>query len=129
MLQGQARSHPLDSLVAVATVEEVRSARSEIRAIAVERTVAEYIVRVCGATREHPSVALGVSPRGGILLYRMAQARAWAAERSYVTPDDVKHVSVPVLAHRLVLEARARYGGTTGTAIVEEVLRRVPVPV
>ena len=86
----------------------------------------EYIARLLAATRDDGETALGVSPRGGVLLQQAAQAWAAMEGRSYVTPDDVKAVAMPVLSHRIVLQPTSSLS-TTGEA-VKAVLERVPVP-
>jgi MoxR-like ATPase len=86
----------------------------------------EYIVRLVGATRSHPEVVLGVSPRGGVALQRAAQALALLDGRDFVTPDDAKAAAPAVMAHRMLTRAR---GLEAAQAVVAEVLRRVPVPV
>ncbi len=81
------------------------------------------------ATRRHPSVALGSSPRGTLALVRAAQARAFLEVRDFVTPEDVKKEAVEVLAHRIGLETKARYSGVSKEEIVREILASVPVGV
>ena len=75
-----------------------------------------------------PRLRVGLSPRGSLALYRTAQARAWWQGRDYVVPEDVRALAEPVLAHRLILETKARYGGATGADIIREGLEKVPVP-
>jgi len=96
--------------------------------VAVEASVADYLMRLVTATRSHPSLRLGVSPRGGLALLAVARALALAQGRDYLTPDDLKRVAVPALAHRLVLDAKARYAGLRKEAVIAEVLGRVEVP-
>jgi MoxR-like ATPase len=80
------------------------------------------------ATRQHAKAAMGASPRGALGLFRMAQARALMASRDHVQPDDVQAVATSVLAHRIVLETKARYAGQDKAAIIGEVLDAVRVP-
>ena len=87
-----------------------------------------YIMEIVEQTRKHPEVYLGASPRGSLGLYRTAQARAALNGRDYVLPDDVKHLAVVVLAHRLLLEPAARLKGVTPSAVIQEILNAVPVP-
>jgi MoxR-like ATPase len=129
MLLAQARRHPFDSLAPVATLAEVREAREALRSVRVERAVAAYMVDLGRALRDHPSVRLGVSPRGSLALFRAAQAWAVAAGRDYCMPDDVKAVAAAVLAHRLVLEPKAKYAGVDPRDLVREVVDAHPVPV
>ena len=129
ILEKQALGHPLEKLESVVTLEEVNEARDKVRHVKVERSVTDYMVAITRATREHTSLRLGVSPRGSLILYRIAQAHAFIEGRDYVTPDDVKKVATPVLAHRLVLESKARYSGVTGEDVVYEILNEVKAPV
>ena len=98
-----------------------------IKEIYVDQAVAEYIVRLVGATREHPDVYLGASPRGSLNLYRASQAFAALAGRDYVIPDDVKQLAVAVLAHRLIVKSQASLREVDPEQIVREILASVPV--
>ena len=86
------------------------------------------MIALAEATRRHPQVRLGCSPRGSLMLFRSAQARALLSGRSFVTPEDVKAQAVAVLAHRLGLETKARYTGVSKEDLVREILDAVPVP-
>ena len=92
----------------------------------VARPVKEFIARILAASREHPETALGVSPRGGVQLQKAAQAWAAIQGRSYVIPDDVKAVALPVLSHRIVLVASSSL--SSPRELVDRVLEEVPVP-
>ncbi len=120
---------PLERIAAVTSPEEVLEVQARVRRVHVDEDVGRYIVDLLRRTREEPRVALGVSPRGGITLYRMAQANAFRCGREAVQPDDVKAVAVPTLAHRLALETKARYSGVTREGVVRHLLGRAPVPV
>lgn len=118
----------------VATVEPVIDAatlhamQSGIETVYVEPDVAGYCVDLAVATREHGSVQVGASPRGSQALMLVARARAVMAGRDFVTPEDVKHVAVPVLAHRLSLTTQAWAGGLLATDVVAAIVRDVPGP-
>jgi len=88
-----------------------------------------YIVAVADATRKHPDVYLGASPRASIMLLRASRAVAAANERDYVIPDDVKALVVPALSHRILVAADATMGGRTSQAILSELIHEVPVPI
>ncbi len=90
--------------------------------------VYDYIVAICEATRMMTELRFGVSPRGGLALARAARALALIKGREYVTPDEIRQVAVPVLAHRVVLSAEAELHGQTGASVVEAALASVPVP-
>jgi MoxR-like ATPase len=90
--------------------------------------VAEYLLRVVSATRDHRDLELGISPRGSIAFFRAAQARAFLAGRRYVSPDDVQQLAGPVLAHRLQLTTQARFGGTTAETLLAGIVASLDVP-
>jgi MoxR-like ATPase len=101
--------------------------QAAIKEVYVDQAVAEYIVRLVTATREHPDVYLGASPRGSLNLYRATQAHAALAGRDYVIPDDVKHLAVAILAHRLIVKSQASLREVDPEQIVREILSSVPV--
>jgi MoxR-like ATPase len=94
----------------------------------VDPLIKQYIVDLVTATREHEDAALGASPRASLALMRGAQSQALMGGRDYASPDDVKRLAVPVMAHRMILSPSARMRGLSAEALVEQVLRRVPVP-
>jgi MoxR-like ATPase len=87
-----------------------------------------YIVQLCRATRDAPSLSLGVSPRGATALLHAAKAWAWLAGRPYVTPDEVKAVTKPTLRHRIQLRPEAELEGTTADVVLDGILTAVPAP-
>jgi MoxR-like ATPase len=127
ILDEQKRLHPIDDLRQVLDLEELRQMQAGIKEIYVDQTVAEYIVRLVTATREHPDVDLGASPRGSINLYRSGQALAALEGRDYVIPDDIKQLAVAVLAHRLIVKSQASLREIDPDAIVREILGQVAV--
>ncbi len=129
MLNEQTTAPPLDTLAAVATLEEVTAAIDEARSLFVEESLNRYVVALLRHTRGSSRLALGASPRSGIALLRVAKARALAEGRDYVLPDDVKAIARPVLAHRLILAPEARSAGLTAEEIVGEAVEQTPVPV
>jgi len=129
MLAEQTTDPPLDRLQAVATREDVHMAIETARAVFVEESVNRYVVTLLRHTRASPRLALGASPRAGIALLRMGKARAVAASRDYVMPDDVRTVAPAVLGHRLIIAPEARAAGVTGEEVVREALDETPVPV
>ncbi len=116
------------SLVPVAGAAELSAARQGAASVRVEDAVRAYVVDVARATRESPSVALGVSPRGAAMLLRAAKAWAWLIERPFVTPDEVKAMALPVLRHRIVLRPELELEGMRADAVIDSVLATVPVP-
>jgi MoxR-like ATPase len=127
ILDEQKRLHPIDDLRQVLELEELRQMQSAIKEIYVDQTVAEYIVRLVTATREHPDVYLGSSPRGSLNLYRSSQALAALEGRDYVIPDDVKQLAIAVLAHRLIIKSQASLREIDPDSIVREILGQVPI--
>jgi MoxR-like ATPase len=128
VLFSQISRHPLDDVQPVLDGTAVLALQAAAREVRVERALAHYVVELAHATRRHPSVQLGSSPRGSLTLLRAAQARAFLEGRAYAVPEDVKAEAVPVLAHRLGLETRARYAGASKEDVVREVLATVRVP-
>lgn len=114
-----------ETVRAVTCAEELVSAQREIGAVHVSDAVADYIVALTGATRTHPQLSMGASPRASRGLYRAAKVWAAMNGRDFVTPDDVKTLAHPVLEHRLVLESGARFSGVSAGAILDEILEKV----
>ncbi len=123
------RSDPLAGLQAVTSPDQVLAAQQEIRGVRVEPSVRSYIVRMVRATREHPAVELGASPRGTLALYRACQARAALRGRDYVLPDDAKALAPVVLTHRLVISSQTRLRGRRPEEVLQEIVNTVAVPV
>lgn len=128
ILYSQNYQHPLENLAPILATADVVDLMEQVRTVRVERAVAEYILRLVEATRQDTRLRVGISPRGSLTLYRMAQARARMHSRDYATPDDVRALAVAVLAHRLQLDTRSRYGGSLPEQIIEEALEKTPVP-
>jgi len=122
-------SDPLSAVVPVATADELVAMQREVRALLVKQEVAEYLLRIVEATRNHRWLALGVSTRGALSLFRAGQANAFLQGRDYVSPDDFQLLAVPTLAHRVQLGSDARYGGETGESIITDIIAKLPVPV
>jgi MoxR-like ATPase len=122
ILDEQKRHHPLDELEVVCTVDELRAMQAAIRDVYVDPTVADYIVRLVGATRVHPDVYLGASPRGSIALYRAGQALAGLLGRDYVIPDDIKALAEPALAHRLIIKTSSSIHDVLAGNVIRELL-------
>jgi MoxR-like ATPase len=118
----------LSSLDPVAGVEELSAGREAVRKVHVDPKVAGYVVDLCRATRQSPSLQLGVSPRGATALLGTSRAWAWLSGRDYVTPDDVKALARPTLRHRIQLRPEADLEGATADGVLEGVLATVPAP-
>ena len=120
--------HDLSGVTAVAGPAELQAAREAVDAVHAEAVVRDYIVALVRATRDAPSVTLGVSPRGAAMLLHAAKAWAWLSGRDFVTPDEVKAVAKPTLRHRLQLRPEVELEGATADGVLEQVLTSVPVP-
>jgi MoxR-like ATPase len=128
ILTGHRLGEPIDQLQPVLTVPDVLSLQHAVRQVKVEESVADYLLDVVGATRNHADVHLGASTRAALALYRAAQALALVDGRSFVVPDDVKQLAVPVLAHRILPRAARGGGGDTAEGIVRDIVERTAVP-
>lgn len=128
MLDSQQYQHPLVSLQQVVSIEELLTAQRAVRDVFLNHDVKNYIINLVTASRQHPDVYLGASPRGALALYRTAQARASIAGRDYVVPDDIKALAESTLAHRIIVGPNARIKDISSTSIVHSILNNVPVP-
>lgn len=129
MLERLKLEHPIDRIEQVVAAEELIRAQEIVRTVHVDPSVAAYVVQLVRWTRDHPDVALGVSPRGSLALYRAAQARAALEGREYVLPDDVKRMAVPVLSHRLIVAPEAALRQVSGTHVIQQALEAVPIDI
>jgi MoxR-like ATPase len=129
MLQRLQRSHPIDELGPVVQAVDVVAAQDAVREIHVDDKVRRYILELVTASRENEDVLLGGSPRASLALYRTAQALAAVAGRSFVLPDDVKKMVLPVLGHRVILRPEARIRKITPATVLNRILADVPAPV
>jgi MoxR-like ATPase len=129
ILSRQQQEQPLQHVQQVTEPEQMVQAQQDVRAVYVHDAIRNYIVNIVNATRRHPHVQLGASPRGSLNLMHAAQAYAVLQERDYVLPDDVKAVAQAVLAHRLILKPEARVRGIDAEQVVAEVLEQVAVPI
>ncbi|MDB5084081.1 MAG: family ATPase [Bacilli bacterium] len=129
ILGRQETVHPLEGLQSVTNVETLLELQQQVRLVRIEQSIRNYIVAVTSATREHPSVYLGASPRGSLALFRSAQAAAFLAGRSFVVPDDVKRLIPYILGHRLILKSDARLSGAVVEQVLEEIVRNIAVPI
>lgn len=129
MLYRFQEAQPLESLTPVLKADALLALLPTVRAVQVAEPIANYILAVVRATREHPALELGASPRAALALFRACQALAATSGRAFVLPDDVKQLSQAVLTHRLVVTAQSRLHGQDAALILDEILERTPVPV
>ncbi|MEY2570684.1 MAG: MoxR-like ATPase [Acidimicrobiaceae bacterium] len=128
MLDAHADHDALGEIGAVMRANDVRSMVASTKAVHMAPSLKGYLIELAAGSRAHPRLALGMSPRSVLNLQRAAKARAAAAGRSYVVPDDIKALAEPVLAHRLVVTPEAQLAGIKPADALREVLRSVPVP-
>jgi len=128
MLYAQKAYHPLEDLQPVVDLAQILELQKLVSEVEVETSIADYILAMIEASRRHPSVQVGVSPRGSLMLFRAVRALALLKGRSYVIPEDVKELGIPVLSHRIVLETQAKYSGVRKEDVIKEILEKTPVP-
>jgi len=123
------REDPLETLQPVAQAADLLAMQEQVKTIHVEESVRKYVVQVARATREHPAIELGASPRGTLSLYKTAQALAAIRGRTFVLPDDAKYLAPPVLTHRIIISPQTRLRGRRPEEVMAEIVDTVPVPV
>ncbi len=123
------REHPIDSLQPVSDGAQILPLAGQVWDVHVDDTVRDYIVRLVHATRQHPDLMLGASPRGSLALYKTSQALAALRGRSFVLPDDVKLLAPLALAHRCIVRPESALRGRTAELIVQEVLAETPLDI
>lgn len=126
ILEREEHSNPLDALEALISMDDIITLQEQAQQVDVVRHLKEYIVQINQATRTHPDVVLGISPRGGVAMQRCSQALALIRGRDFVTPDDIKTAALAVGGHRILSRDRKP---ETSKAILDEVLNTVRVPV
>jgi MoxR-like ATPase len=127
MLRDQRGGHPIEGLEPVATAADLPAIWEAVDAIHVEESVESYILDIVRATRSHPELSLGASPRGSLALYKTAQALAVLRARDYVIPDDVKEMAPLALPHRLVLRPESELRGRTPSGVLADILQQTAV--
>ena len=120
---------PFDNLDAAITFDTYRTMSESVNLIQVSENIRSYIISIVRATRDSENVRLGASPRGSIALYKASQAYALISGRDFVIPDDVKLLSEPVLAHRIILSSNASLRGVTQQSVIQDVLETISVPI
>ena len=128
MLKAKQSLVPMDSVRAVVNAQDIIDARKEVENIYVADQVFDYIARLASATRNHPMIKLGLSPRGTIALLRMTKATALLKGRDYVIPDDVAYTFNDVVLHRVILSSKSKISGISGEQVLKDILASVDVP-
>jgi MoxR-like ATPase len=129
MILTQSKAHPMETLDAVASMEETLAMQAQVKEIHLDDAVAAYLVAITRSTREHASVFLGASPRATLSLVHASKAYAYMHGRDYVIPDDIKYLAPYVLGHRMILHSEARIDGATVTSVLQSIFEQVRVPV
>jgi len=128
ILNSQSDHHPILDLQQVVSTEELIAAQQAVKQIYVDDHIKGYIVTLAQATREHPDVYLGASPRGSLALFNTSRALAAIQQRDFVLPDDIKQLAIPTLAHRIIVSPSARIKNINSESILHEILETIPVP-
>ena len=128
IVASQGKRHPLDDISACVTADEVRALREQVKAVRVSDEMQRYIVGLARATRSAAGVQLGAGPRASLALTHMAQGLALVEGMAFVSPDHVRTLAGPVLAHRLALDPQAKFSGATAVGVVVDILRATPAP-
>jgi MoxR-like ATPase len=128
ILTAQEHNHPIDELKPVVSLADVVALKLAVEKIRISAELKRYVVDLVAATRTAAGVQLGASPRASIALMKIAQAEALFDGLEFVTPEQIQKLAVPVIAHRLVLDPQSRFSGLTARGVVEEAVKKLPVP-
>lgn len=129
MLERTSLEHPIERISAVMSRAELVAVQEAVKDVYIDKNVQKYIINLVTSSRKHPSIYLGVSPRGSIALMRAAKALAYVYGRDYVLPDDVKYLAPYVLSHRVILTSEARYEGMTCEDVITSVVQNTYIPI
>ncbi len=128
ILKNKFNSNPLDAVKSVADADSIIALQEYISNIYIDDRIYEYIVALAAATRNHPMIKLGVSPRGTLALMQISKGIAVAMGRDYVIPDDIAYICSDVFEHRIMLSSKAKMADITASGVISELLKSVPVP-
>jgi len=128
ILAAQETSHPVEDISPCASTVEILALKQAVKEVRISEELKRYAVDLVGASRSFPGIQLGASPRASLALMKTAQALALFDGRPFVTPDHVQEIAVEVIAHRLLLHPQSRFSGLTAKGVVEDLIRKVPVP-
>ena len=129
MLERTSLEHPIETIAAVMTRAELITVQEAVKDVYIDKNVQKYIINLVTSSRKHPSIYLGVSPRGSIALMRAAKALAFVYGRDYVLPDDVKYLAPHVLSHRIILNSEAKYDGMTSEDVIYSLIQNTYIPI
>ena len=128
VLTDQTETHPIEQITPCVTKEEVLTLTQDMKQVRISEELKRYIVDLVAATRSYQGVKLGASPRASLSLMKTAKAIALFDGSEFVTPEHIQEIAVHVMAHRMVMDPQARFSGATAEAVVEDILKGVPVP-
>ena len=128
MLSSQEIRHPIEDISACVSVEDVLDLRRNVKKVRISDELKRYIVDVVGATRTAPGIQLGASPRASLALIKAAQAVALLNGGGFVIPEHIQEIAVHVIAHRTVIDPQARFSGVTAESILDDIIKKIPVP-
>ena len=128
IIERQQTHHPLEGVSPVTTPEQLIFLQDEVKEVYVDPLVRQYIVSISQASRQHSEIALGISHRGSLAMFRTSQALALTRRREFVVPDDIKELASSVLAHRIILTPEARARGLNGEKVITGIIDNLPVP-
>jgi MoxR-like ATPase len=128
ILNAQGNQHPLTHLKACISLDELRALQQQVKQVRISEELKQYIVAIVAETRKIADVQLGASPRASLTLMKAAQALALVDGLAFVTPDIIKELAVPVIAHRLSLNAQSKFSGMTTGQLVQEIVNKLPIP-
>jgi len=128
ILSAQERSHPIDSIGPCVSMGDVLTVKRAAKEVRISEELKRYVVDLVRETRSAPGAQLGASPRASLALMKAAQALALLDGHDFVLPEHIQELAVPTIAHRMVIDPQARFSGATARAIVEDIVKKVPVP-
>ncbi len=128
ILNSQGRQHPLDDLKACITLDEMQLLQAQVKQVRISEELKHYIVAIVAATRNKAEIKLGASPRASLALMKTAQALALLDGFEFVTPDIIRELAVPVIAHRLNVNAQSKFSGIEATTLMQDIVDSLPIP-
>ncbi len=128
ILTGQGKNHPLDNLKPCVSRDDMIALKHHLARVRISEELKRYIVDIVTATRVHPGVQIGASPRASLSLMKIARALAMFDGYEYITPDHIQEIAIPVIAHRIMMDPQARFSGKTAEDVVWDVMKKIPAP-
>ena len=128
MIKSQRHAHPIETLEPVVNGQDLLTYAGQVTQVHIDESLEDYILNLIQASRNHPDLALGASPRGSLALYKTSQALAAVKSRDYVIPDDIKKLAFLTLGHRLIVKPESQLRGRTTTQVLAEIIERTALP-